>query len=188
MEVQIKELPSCYFIVRADPLGESKQSLLSAIDSCDYMEEKIDGGSRISKTDYFTDVGGEKPYIDILFDVIHDGFLGFLEKAKCSKVGIESIWFQQYNHGDTHNWHTHHTTNYACVYFVELPASECATELYDPHTGRVIRLDDVEEGDLVIFPTSYLHRSPENNTRGRKTIIAFNCGVSGYNGGIHAED
>ena len=34
---------------------------------------------------------------------------------------------------------------------------------------------DINEGDLITFPANMIHRSPQNNTNERKSIISFNC-------------
>ena len=40
--------------------------------------------------------------------------------------------------------------------------------------NKIIDSKSVEEGDIITFPASLLHRSPKNTTMKRKTIISFN--------------
>jgi hypothetical protein len=45
--------------------------------------------------------------------------------------------------------------------------------LYDDINKSIIDLD-VKEGDLVTFPAYIIHRSKNNKSNDRKTIISFN--------------
>ena len=85
---------------------------------------------------------------------------------------ITNGWFQQYEKGDEHCWHNHNGANYTNIYFLELPDTNFATQLYDNHNKKILDLE-VREGSLLTFPASVLHRS-KKNTGKRKTIISFN--------------
>jgi hypothetical protein len=75
-------------------------------------------------------------------------------------------WFAQYVDGDDHRWHIHPGALFGCVYQMELPEPSMATEL----DGKDFNID---EGDLIIFPAQWPHRSPPYG-KGRKTVIAGN--------------
>lgn len=76
-------------------------------------------------------------------------------------------WFAQYTDESDHSWHIHPGAYFACVYMMHLPDPSMATELEgDP-------FKDVKEGDLIIFPASWPHRSPLKESCD-KTIIAGN--------------
>lgn len=105
-----------------------------------------------------------KPFTDVVCQT-----LGY---QYCSLV---SMWFQQYVTGDTHGWHIH-DSNFSCVYFLELPDASSATELINPFNQNDRIVPSVKEGDVIMFPSFVLHRSPMI-TEGRKTSIAFNINV-----------
>lgn len=84
---------------------------------------------------------------------------------RLSKINLP--WFQQYFQGSDFGWHTHNG-HFAVVYYVELPDPNEATEFL--HYGKA----PAKEGDLLLFPTFLVHRSPEIESNKRKTIIACN--------------
>lgn len=89
------------------------------------------------------------------------------------QVFVDIMWFHQMNKGDYDNWHNHFGCQWIGVYYIDLPEGE-ATELMD-FEGNVFQ-PEVQEGDLLIFPSGYLHRSPPCNNR--KTIVAFNFSIA----------
>ena len=80
---------------------------------------------------------------------------------------LVNIWFQQYNHNETHGWHTH-SENYTGVYYLEMPTGP-QTQIFD---GEIRNLP-VQEGDLVIFPSFLIHRAPPVLNNNRKTMISI---------------
>jgi len=88
---------------------------------------------------------------------------------------VEAIWFQQYNHTNTHGWHIH-GDNFSCVYYLELPKTAPVTQLLDLG-GQNVVLPDVVEGDILVFPSTVIHRAPILQNNDRKTIISCNFSV-----------
>jgi len=78
-----------------------------------------------------------------------------------------TYWFQQYLQSSDFGWHQH-SGHWACVYYLELPEMSEVTEFLN--YGQF----DVEEGDVIFFPTFLVHRSPTIKSNLRKTIIATN--------------
>ena len=106
------------------------------------------------------------PIIDPLCDEIKVAFN--LPEIKLTCV---NLWFQQYGNGDYHDWHVHPTCLYSGVYYVDLPdrASKTSFRFIDEEFDI-----DVQEGDILIFPGSTVHRSKPNESDKIKTIISFN--------------
>lgn len=114
-----------------------------------------------------------KYFIDYLMPIIKKYYLKIAEELQLkdfniNKLIIHNYWFQIYEKNSTHNWHTHASSHFTNVYFLELPDKNLATEIKDYSKLNV------EEGDLITFPAYWTHRSPVNNTNKRKTIISFN--------------
>lgn len=84
---------------------------------------------------------------------------------KCEK--IQTFWFQQYLQGSDFSWHQH-DGHWAMVYYVELPEMNESTEFLN--FGQF----NIKEGDIILFPTFLVHRSPKIQSNLRKTIIATN--------------
>lgn len=83
---------------------------------------------------------------------------------------IINYWFQQYEAGDYHNWHVHCRSLFSNVYYVDLPDGAAKTSFKMVNTEFEIA---VKEGDVLTFPSCFLHSS-KPNTVGGKTVIAFN--------------
>jgi hypothetical protein len=127
----------------------------------------------INKLDYSKCGLEDRPWIKILLPYLQDHF------NKCAKhLGfvnciIRDLWFQQYEKGNSHEWHTH-GRNYTGVYYLELPKQSPLTELVDPTNFNKKFKIKAKEGDIVIFPSFVIHRSGKVLTNIRKTIISFN--------------
>ena len=84
---------------------------------------------------------------------------------------IHDAWFQRYLETAEHSWHTHTGCQFSNVYFLELPDGEYVTEIKGPN-GKLIEYS-AKEGDVITFPSYFLHRSKPNGKQ-RKSIISFN--------------
>jgi hypothetical protein len=93
---------------------------------------------------------------------------------------VSRVWTQKYSKGDYHPPHDHGPEGFACVFYAELdPDLHLPTEFmqpYMPHTGNrdMKSPDDVDEGDLVIFPANLFHMAPPHYSDKYRTIISFN--------------
>ena len=90
----------------------------------------------------------------------------------CRNFDAQGIWFAQYENGAEFGWHTHEGCNASAVYMLELPDSSAATEFWGIDWD-----EELNEGDLMVFPAIVPHRSPIIS-RGRKTIIGINGNIN----------
>lgn len=90
---------------------------------------------------------------------------------RASGFWINEMWYQQYTKDDTHDWHVHEYCHWTNIYFLELPNKEERTQVYD--LDRNLIEYDAQEGDIIFFPSMWLHRS-KPLTDGRKTVISYN--------------
>ena len=91
-------------------------------------------------------------------------------------AAVLNVWFQQYINGCSHGWHLHANSNISISYLLELPDKKYSTEFLDTTTKSKFQLD-VEEGDVIIFPSHVIHRSPVISSDVRKTTIAINLSL-----------
>ena len=125
----------------------------------------------ITKSDWNLSKDFLRPYLDLFYKkVIPSSMQKMQNHFKAKRWFISHGWFQQYKNNSYHQWHTHPGTNWANVYFLELPNSKFKKKI--KIDNKVIDYE-VKEGDLITFPAYLLHTS-EKNKDGRKTIIAFN--------------
>jgi hypothetical protein len=89
----------------------------------------------------------------------------------CSKFGVQNYkynyWTAQYDTDIDHHWHIHSGSHFAVVYYMELPYNENSTEFWK-------KAFPANEGEMVFFPSWWIHRSPPNLYDKRKTVIAGN--------------
>ena len=109
-----------------------------------------------------------------------------LEEVKLfeNEIGINfyytNVWFQKYDINMNHAVHTHGSTGFSSVCFIEYnkdhhkpttfisPFGNCITGELERHEP------DVEEGDMIFFPSNLLHYAPTNLSKEIRTIISFN--------------
>lgn len=86
---------------------------------------------------------------------------------------IKELWYQQYVNNSFHDWHVHDGSLWSNIYYVELNDDSLTTEFIDPISKKILKFD-VQEGDIITFPSLLIHKSPLNLTNTRKTIISWN--------------
>lgn len=93
------------------------------------------------------------------------------------------VWFQKYESSMDHAVHNHGPGGFSSVCFIE----------YDKHnhkpttfissfgnyiTGELERYQpDVEEGDIIFFPSNLLHYAPTNLSKSTRIIMSFNLNI-----------
>ena len=157
-----------------------KDRILYEIDKDICRETSGEGDSyvvsdRVSKLDWTKGNDFERPWVKIFFPNFDITINNFLLDLGYSVYDLKLVWYQQYLEGDAHGWHTHSGT-YTGVYYLEFPEGSSQTELYSPFNFKK-HIIKSKEGDIIIFPSHWIHRGPPNPSN-RKTIISFNLEVN----------
>lgn len=161
------------FVTKINNSKKINKKLLSLINTIKNNKYNTDKDS-IHNTDWNLPKNFERKYVDYFVPIIRPYLNEIAKKLHSEKAVIDNIWFQQYKKNDEHSWHTHGLSNFSNVYFVELPLKSLATEILN------VKDLNLNEGDLLTFPSHLYHRSPINKTNKRKTIISFNCDFTNY--------
>jgi len=153
-----------------------KHQILQSIQSMGiHSVHEPHNNQKISNTDWHLPRESARPYLKNIKDLldIHiaevNEILGYSEHS--TEVRLNNYWFQQYERGDYHKWHTHPKNILSNVYYVELPDQSSKT------TFKVLDQEftvDIHEGDIITFPSCILHQSSPNLSNSRKTVISFN--------------
>ena len=138
-------------------------------------------------TDYYDSSFGLPKYCQKVLDslknelkIIQNTFS--LQYPICWKT-LANMWFQSTANAQHHEAHTHGARGggrLSFVWYIEFdPTVHRSTTFYcpfrDPMTGKLIKSDiPVEEGDLVVFPSSIYHEQSPSHSSVRRTIISFN--------------
>ena len=166
-------LKSFYIVTDFKKHEQLKDILLKYIDKM--PQDSINDGIELtSKTDWNIPSTHKREYLDIFYEMWQPYMGEMASKLRCESWEISNTWYQFYNKpGDKHGCHTHMNTNYTNVYYLSLPNRSIKTQLYDIMSNRVITDVKVKEGQVITFPASIIHRSPENDNN-KKVVISFN--------------
>jgi|TARA_R100001460_G_scaffold24093_1_gene48473 hypothetical protein len=126
----------------------------------------------ISRVDWDKRHDTEREWVKLVGPYLQKHFTEEIKKIGLSKVQIFELWFQQYDKGDTHGWHVH-GHNFTGVYYLEFGKNSPRTQIVEPLSLKIIDVD-VKQGDVIIFPSMFIHRAPPSKTTKRKTIVSFN--------------
>jgi len=119
-------------------------------------------------------ISGIYPALDLLFKEIPE-----LNIPNSSIV--TEMWYNYYTPGDTQEVHAHAGTTISGVYFLHLQEQN-NTIFYsyqadgNPLVNTLIEANKVEEGDILLFPGSFLHYVIPSNLE--RITIAFNINCS----------
>jgi hypothetical protein len=170
----LESVPSAFFITDVKNHPEIKKRVLDAINS---MEVHCSVGLdlRVCNTDWGLNTNFCRSYWDIVKPHCEEHLFKIHEYlGSRSNFAILNYWFQQYAKGDFHGWHGHADATFSSVYFVDLPSKELSTSFKFSSVEFQI---NVGEGQIITFPSCYLHRSNPNPTSNVKTVIAFNSNL-----------
>ena len=159
--------------------SDIKSNILGLIDE---YEQNGDCPDAVTKTDFYDDTLKSLPnYFNVLGQNANLLWQDICNKYWVSDFNVIGSWFQQYYCKDFHGWHIHPNSNISISYFLELPDSKYSTEFIDTETNSIFQ-SNVEEGDVVIFPSHIIHRSPLiTDSNVRKTTIAINLNLGDVN-------
>ena len=175
MKMRVETINSYIFIQKVKEHKEIKNKLLSLLD--EIKNDKIESDNeKIQKSDYNLSVDVERKYGSMFQDIVRPYNENIKEFYKAEKILINNYWFQQYGDNGYHNFHIHPFSLLSNVYYLELENNN-STVFYDMQNKKEIKYN-LEEGDLITFPSLLPHKS-QINTNGRKTIISYNSDVIG---------
>ncbi len=120
--------------------------------------------------------------IDFLYEDIHTFFGEYYEEVGTSfqYFGITGCWFQKYGLANDHALHHHGSFGFSsCLYVdydrdVHQPTTFLSSNS-DPLTGNLMHFrPEVEEGDIIFFPSSTIHYAPPNTSDKTRIILSMN--------------
>ena len=157
--------------------NDIKDELLSLISqgNSDTMDDPS-SNDRISKLDFGNSKDRTRPWVNKFLPNWDDSLRECVQSMGYIGVDLYNCWFQQYKEHGTHGWHTHGHT-FTGAYYLDLPKDSPCTQIIVPANQNQLITLVVKEGDISIFPSYTIHRSPINKTKYTKTIISFNLEI-----------
>jgi hypothetical protein len=167
-------LTTPYIILPFEDHSSVKDELLSLLEKTDYKSPKhAESETDITKADWFRSQDMEREWVKFAAPKLSPYITKMYDELGFDLLKITEIWFQQYQQGSEHGWHTH-SGNWTNVYYLEFPEGSPKTLLTDPFDRKTKVEVDVKEGDLLLFPAFVMHKAPINNSKNRKTILSYN--------------
>lgn len=185
----IFEIP--FFHYKIDNWKETKKELLQEY-SNSFLEkvenDKLAGGYLY--TDYYNIVNTQEPplyirkTIDILnfyIDKFHSDFksLDFVDK-NFQRFGLNCAWFQKQEENMHHIVHNHGSLGFSSVCYIDYDKEKHSSTVFlSPYgeftTGNTTYFQpEVEEGDIIFFPSFLNHFAPLNTSEDNRVIFSFN--------------
>ena len=165
-----------------DQLKDHLVDLIDKADNDTEMKEAKNWEYHISKCDWNNNTDFKnRPWVYLLKPYLQNHFNKCANFMLYKEAKIKALWYQQYNQNDAHGWHIH-GDNYTGVYYLQLPEGSSKTELVNHYKqDEEIQTAQIEakEGDIIIFPSFVVHRSPKIDSDVTKTIISFNLEFNG---------
>ena len=159
-----------------------KDKILSSINNS-FSEQATDKDNNVNRLDWSQNANPKREWVNILLKPLQEHFNNCAKVLNYKSCNIKNIWYQQYIKNNIHNWHIH-SDNYTGVYYLEFDNEKASkTEILDNNLN--INQVEAKEGDIIIFPSFLIHRSPIIKNDTRKTIISFNLEFIGINSDIN---
>lgn len=164
------------------PLLEHKQiklDLLALIDKTKHYQslspKDSDNITTITSLDWNDSNNFDREWVNFFLPYWKDAVGKIKNHMDFKDIYLSNMWFQRYQKGDQHGWHIH-ASHYTGVYYLDFDKDSPKTEIVDPFSKRIKKIR-ANEGDIVIFPSTFLHRSPINKSNQAKTIISWNFDI-----------
>jgi hypothetical protein len=114
----------------------------------------------------------------ILLDEIKE-----FEKEIGINFDITNVWFQKYVNSMDHSVHNHGPTGFSSVCFIEFNKNYHKPTIFISPFGNYITGEahiyqpNIEEGDIIFFPSNLLHYAPINLSNKVRIIMSFNLQI-----------
>lgn len=169
MRINLFEFPS--FQYEISDWNFKKKSLIKKI-----KEEKLvrKEGQNFETDRYLN----KKSYLHHFQDLIRPELNQFCKEAKV-RCAMTDCWTVRYQKGDYQEIHNHKGWGFSGILYVEYDPNVHTSTIFvapwqDPKSDRtILTCPTVEEGSMVIVPSSTLHYARPNLSRKQRTIISF---------------
>jgi hypothetical protein len=118
-------------------------------------------------------------YLENFVDIIQPQLSMFQHELGVSDVAVTNVWCVKYQTGDFHPPHTHSSSGYSGVLYLEYDEDEhTGTYFVNPVTDPITdltnySLPNVHEGAIVIVPSNVLHFTYPNKSNKIRIVMGF---------------
>ena len=132
-------------------------------------------------SDYYANLQSGTPYLADFCNIIGDELDLLLDRAGSldSTLYIGSLWAQKYKKSNYMVAHTHGAIGYSAVLYTEFdkkshPGIRFLHSIHDEHGDSQEYTPEIDEGDLISFPSYLFHDVKHNTSDKNRTIFSFN--------------
>ena len=179
----IEQLPffSISFYKISLPNWQERKQRIKDIIGLNPEENRID----ICYSDYFK-YNNRPPYLVTFVAEIREELSYFFDNlgVKIAPPQEWQMWSQMYVGQDSHPLHNHGFGSLSAILYLDFDkelhqSTRFWQPLPDPFTGTIKHYQpEVEEGDIVFFPSTISHECPASNSETHRSIIAFNVPIA----------
>lgn len=118
-------------------------------------------------------------YLDQFADIFSTELEMFRKEIGIAEMFLTNVWSAKYEKGDFHPVHTHSSTGYSGILYLEYNEDvHTGTYFVNPQTNPLTDLTDyslpnIHEGAMVIVPSNVLHFTFPNNSTSIRQILGF---------------
>ena len=118
-------------------------------------------------------------YADLFFKLFQKELQQFREEIGVSMFEVKDVWTAEYRKGDWHPPHTHGSTGYSGVLYLDYDIDEhTPTYFIDPSSHPVsdttiVKFPIAMEGVITIVPSSLIHFTYPNESDKIRRIVGF---------------
>ena len=160
------------YVITCSDWETKKQKLLSMVD---FNDKECMLKDQFSDYHKYQD---NPPYKKSFIELLKDELVLFSQTIQ-SDINIAGVWCQRYANAEFMGVHNHGALGYSAILYTEFNANHKSTMFYAPYNnfmrGTLIEyMPDVQEGDLLFFPSTIAHTALPNLSDENRTIFSFN--------------
>ena len=155
-------------------IKEQILKIINSIKADKVFQKDSHRNDNIHRLDWEDSSNFERSWVKIFKPYLEKALINLINKIGLTKIMLYNIWYQQYQHQGKHGWHTH-GNNFTGVYYLDFNKdTHPTTDILNPSNPKEMISVDAKEGDLIAFPSYFIHRGGLNLSKSTKTIISFN--------------
>jgi len=170
MSLSIANIPCSIYKTKVYNHSEIKDIILNEIKKIGVYSVYTDL-EHIYNTNFHVKTVFKEDLDNIILPVITNHNIILSKKLNIASIELDNYWYQQYKKNDYHSWHIHKFSVFSNIYYVDLDNIGSKTRFKHLDTEFDI---DIEEGEILTFPSSFIHCSQPNKSDIVKTVISFN--------------
>tara|TARA_B100000378_G_scaffold220643_1_gene184064 strand:+ start:251 stop:772 length:522 start_codon:yes stop_codon:yes gene_type:complete len=156
-----------------------KQQLLKICSSIKF-EKQTD----ITADNLYTDHGNDGRYKNDVVDILKDEIVKFSNESNYKNLILTDAWFQQYYRSQFHSPHDHGAIGYSSVTYIKFDRqvhqpTNFIAPFSDPNGDKIEFVPDVDEGQIIFFPSTITHYVLPTKTNKKRVILSFNLKSAG---------